>query len=138
MNDRITPQMVTKLNDNEIFVFGSNKSGIQGAGAARIAHQLFGAEWGAGIGPTGKCYAIPTKDYGIRRTLTPNEIKPYVDDFIEYVKAHPELTFLVTPIGTGLARIEPEKIALLFKDLIEVENVYLPMNFIEIIEREWK
>lgn len=138
MNDRITPQMVTKLNDNEIFVFGSNKSGIMGAGAARIAHQLFGAEWGVGIGPTGKCYAIPTKDYGIRRTLKPNEIKPYVDDFIEYTKTNTHLTFLVTPIGTGLSRIEPEKIAILFKDAINLENVYLPMNFIQIIEREGK
>ena len=50
------------LKDNEIFVFGSNESGIHGAGAAFLANKKFGAVYGEGIGLFGKSYAIPTKD----------------------------------------------------------------------------
>ena len=60
--NRITSDRITSLNDNEIFVFGSNKEGMHGGGAARIAYEDFGAEWGVGIGMTGQCYAIPTMD----------------------------------------------------------------------------
>lgn len=62
---RITPQYITTLNDGEIFVFGSNKEGMHGGGAARIAYEEFGAKWGEGIGMTGRCYAIPTMDGSI-------------------------------------------------------------------------
>ncbi len=62
---RITPDRITSLKDNEIFVFGSNKEGMHGGGAARIAYEDFGAEWGVGIGMTGQCYAIPTMDRSI-------------------------------------------------------------------------
>ena len=44
--NRITSDRITSLNDNEIFVFGSNKEGMHGGGAARIAYEDFGAEWG--------------------------------------------------------------------------------------------
>lgn len=41
---RITPDRITSLNDNEIFVFGSNKEGMHGGGAARTAYEDFGAD----------------------------------------------------------------------------------------------
>ena len=55
-----TPNYITRLEPNEIFVFGSNLAGFHGGGAARIANEHFGAEWGVGVGRTGQCYAIPT------------------------------------------------------------------------------
>ena len=136
IQNRITPEIITKLEDNEIFVFGANKSGIMGAGAAKIAFQRFGAKWGVGVGITGKCYAIPTKDYGIRRTLTIDEIKPYVNDFIKYAKDNESLIFLVTEIGCGLANYKPHQIAPLFINAIEIENIYLPLRFWEILLNE--
>jgi hypothetical protein len=108
--------IINKLNKGEIFVFGSNLSGIHGAGAARIAYNKFGAKWGVGIGRTGNCYAIPTKSEGIKRTLTINEISLYVNEFILYAIENSELTFLVTDIGCGLAGYKIHDIEPLFKN----------------------
>ncbi len=100
---------------NKVFVFGSNQAGIHGAGAAAYACKLFGAEWRVGEGPTGECYAIPTKDYNIRsRTL--EDIQVSVDIFISYAKVHSELTFQVTRIGCGLAGFADSNIAPMFAD----------------------
>ena len=122
-NDRITPQYITSLREGEIFVFGSNKEGLHGGGAARIAYEEFGAEWGIGVGMTGQCYAIPTMDRII------DIIRKHVDDFTAYAKAHPELTFLVTRIGCGIAGWRASEIAPLFKEASALDNVTLPEEF---------
>ena len=101
----ITPQWIDKLEDNEVFVFGSNLEGMHGGGAARIAHKSFGAVWGQGVGIQGQSYGIPTMHGGVE-TIT-----PYVDEFIEFAKAHPELHFYVTRIGCGIAGFKDEEIA---------------------------
>lgn len=80
----------------------------------------FGAEWGVGVGMTGQCYAIPTMDGSI------DIIRKHVDDFTAYAKAHPELTFLVTRIGCGIAGWRDSEIASLFKEASELDNVTLP------------
>ena len=74
-------------------------------------------------------YGIPTKDASIRRTLRLDEIKPYVDRFVEFAIANPELTFMVTEIGCGLAGYKTKEIAPLFTAAIDVENIYLPAKF---------
>lgn len=118
---------INELKPNEIFVFGSNLKGVHGAGAARDARQLFGAEMGCASGRTGSCYAIPTKDKDIRTTLPLDRIKVYVDEFLKYAEARPGLTFLVTPIGTGLAGLDAFDIAPMFAG--RTENVILPDEF---------
>ena len=123
---RVTPEYITSLKPNEIFVFGSNLAGMQGGGAARMVHKLFGAEMGVGVGPTGQCYAIPTMQGGVET------IRPYVDEFIEYVRQHPELLFRVTRIGCGIAGFTNEEIAPLFKAAYEMENVSLPNGWREL------
>ncbi len=85
-----------------VFVFGSNLAGIHGAGAAKFAFENHGAIYRQGIGMQGNSYGIPTKDHSIR-TLPLDLIKPFVLDFIEFARNHPELTFNVTRIGCGLA-----------------------------------
>jgi len=126
---RITPENVTSLEANQVFVFGSNLSGIHGAGAARFAMDKLGARYGQGIGPTGRCYAIPSKAKGIRRTLTLTEIKLHVDNFIAFAKRKPSTEFLVTEIGCGLAGYQPKDIAPLFAEAVEVPNIHLPERF---------
>lgn len=121
--NRITPDYISSLKPNEIFVFGSNLAGMHGGGAARTARLYFGAVMGNGDGPQGQSYAIPTMQGGV------DTIKPYVDKFITYAKSHPEQTFLVTPIGCGIAGFMPEDIAPLFTDAINVENIHLPQSF---------
>lgn len=126
---RTTPELILTLEPNEIFVFGSNESGIHGAGAARLAFEKFGAIWGIGMGHQGKSYAIPTKDFDII-TLPLDIIKQYIEDFIAYAKDNPDFTFLVTKIGCGLASYKEHQIGPLFENALTVKNIVLPEEFI--------
>ncbi len=119
---------ISFLQNNEIFVFGSNEAGIHGAGAARAAYDKFGAVLGQGYGFAGSSFAIPTKDKNIE-TLPISKIKIYVDKFLIYAAEHTELEFLVTKIGTGLAGLSVEEIAPLFEEAIHAKNIYLPREF---------
>lgn len=124
-NREYTPDRISELKENEIFVFGSNLAGAHGGGAAWVAHAYFGAVWGKGVGLYGRSYAIPTMQGGVET------IRPYVDEFILFAKTHPQLTFLVTRIGCGIAGFRDWEIAPLFKAALDVENVILPEEFVE-------
>lgn len=124
---RISPDFITELDENEIFVFGSNLDGMHAGGAAKIAHNSFGAIWGEGVGLHGRTYAIPTMHGGL------DAIKPYVVDFIEFARTHPDMKFLVTRVGCGIAGFSDEEMAPLFKNATELENVYLPEVWWEIL-----
>ena len=124
---RFTPERISELAENEIFVFGSNLAGAHGGGAARLAYRKFGAVWGEGVGLHGRTYAIPTMQGGVQT------IKPYVDEFIRFAIEHPWLTFLVTRIGCGIAGFQDKDIAPLFKTAINVENIILPKGFVDYI-----
>lgn len=128
MENRVTPENINKLGENQIFVFGSNLGGKHGKGAAKTA-LTWGAKYGQAAGIQGRTYGIPTKDKSIRRVLTVDEIKPFVDDFIECARNNKHLTFLVTEIGCGLAGYKPKEIAPLFKDAADIENIHLPARF---------
>ena len=120
---RITPAWISEVKEDEVFVFGSNLEGRHGGGAARVAYDKFGAIWGQGVGLQGRSYGIPTMQGGVET------IKPYTDEFIAYAKQHPEKKFYVTPIGCGIAGFTEEEIAPLFKDAVDVENIWLPEKF---------
>jgi hypothetical protein len=135
--NRITPEQISTLQDNEIFVFGSNLQGEHVGGAALFALSQFGAIEGQGEGLQGHSYAIPscvrlTKDRIIRFTrpfAKASEMKPYIDRFIEFAKQHGELHFLVTKIGCGIAGMPINEVAELFKGCVELDNVSLPIEF---------
>ena len=127
-NREYTPERITELKPNDIFVFGSNLAGAHGGGAARLAYNRFGAVWGQGVGLQGQSYAIPTMQGGVET------IKPYVDELIEFTKQHPEYKFLVTRIGCGIAGFTDAEIAPLFKDATGLENVILPKEFVDVIQ----
>ena len=125
MEKKYTSDFITELQDNEIFVFGSNLEGRHFGGAAFLAWKKFGAELGNGVGIQGKSYAIPTM------FETADEIKPYVDDFIKYAGEHKDKVFLVTKIGMGIAGFAIDEIAPMFKECAEMENVTLPKEFFD-------
>ena len=125
---RITPNNITELKENEIFVFGSNESGRHGKGAAKTALG-WGAKYGQARGIQGKTYGVPTKDHSVRITLPISKIQVYVDEFIEFAKERQDLTFLVTLVGCGLAGYKPKDIAPLFQNAKEVTNIHLPSRF---------
>lgn len=129
-NRQYTPDFITSLQPNEIFVFGSNIHGMHGGGAAYIANMKFGAEWGVGEGLTGQSYALPTMEGGV------DYIAEKVQSFLKCAKAHPELTFYVTKVACGIAGFTINEIAPLFADAISMENVILPKEFVEEIEKK--
>ncbi|MDD6740259.1 MAG: ADP-ribosylglycohydrolase family protein [Prevotella copri] len=126
-NPNIASERIDILEKGEIFVFGSNLAGHHMGGAARAAHKKFGAEWGVGVGLTGRSYAIPTMQGGVET------IKPYVDEFIEFANQHQNMKFLVTRIGCGIAGFKDEEIAPLFRKAVLVSNIYLPQKFYDIL-----
>lgn len=130
---RVTSDNITKLSNNEIFVFGSNESGMHGAGAASLAYREFGARLHQGFGPAGRTFAIPTKDWKLHQ-LDLLIIRLYVSRFITYTKMYEDYHFLVTQIGCGLAGYKPEDIAPMFKECLRLKNVYLPELFIKTIK----
>ena len=129
-NREFTPESISQLNENEIFVFGSNLAGAHAGGAARAAVLRFGAVWGQGTGLQGNSYAIPTMQGGVET------IKPYVDEFIRFAADHKEYKFLVTRIGCGIAGFRNIEIAPLFAGALDMENVILPRDFVMILQGE--
>lgn len=127
MSKRVTPDYISDLKENEIFVFGSNLEGSHGGGAAKTAHNKFGAIWGQGVGLQGSSYGIPTMHGGIE------EISPYIDEFINFAIDNPKLTFLVTRVGCGIAGFHDAEIAPLFARAADISNIYLPESFWEFI-----
>ncbi len=126
-NMKFTPENITELAPDEIFVFGSNLAGCHAGGAARIARQRFGAIEGQGIGLQGQSYAIPTMQGGVET------IKPYVDEFLDVAEECDQTTFLVTRIGCGIAGFTDEEIAPLFRRALSMYNVRLPESFVRIL-----
>lgn len=129
---KYTPEHITHLDRDDIFVFGSNLAGIHAGGAARTALERFGAIMGQGVGLQGQSYAIPTMQGGVET------IKPYVDEFIELAREWDQTTFYVTRIGCGIAGFSDEEIAPLFADAMELYNVRLPESFVRVIRRSEK
>ena len=129
---RVTPDHIESLERGEIFVFGSNLEGQHAGGAARTAVERFGAIWGQGVGLQGQSYAIPTMQGGVET------IRPYVNDFIRFASCHPEMKFLVTRIGCGIAGFSDEEIAPLFAGAMGLPNVYLPASFWKVINYKFK
>ena len=123
---RIIPSEIYSLAPNEVFVFGSNALGMHHGGAARVAYNEFGAEWGNGEGMQGQSYAIPTME-GEHNTMLA------ICRFTRYAKEHPELKFMVTPIGCGIAGYTPEEIAPMLSEAAAFENVYLPISFWKVL-----
>ena len=118
-----TPERITALRADEVFVFGSNLAGMHGGGAAYAAFKQFGAIWGCGVGLQGQSYAIPTMQGGVET------IRPYVDQFIDFARSRPDLFFYVTRIGCGIAGFADAEIAPLFAAARTVPNICLPESF---------
>ncbi len=120
--NRVTPAQIHTLQEGEVFVFGSNPQGFHSGGAARVAIDRFGAVWGQGEGLQGQSYAIPT-------TCPLEQMEEAVSRFIDFAATHPELRFLVTRVGCGIAGHNIADVAPMFKRCINIENVTLPADF---------
>lgn len=125
-----TPEIITSLKPNEIFVYGSNQYSRHGAGSAKAAKDHFGAIYGdCPIGLCGQSYGIITKSFNeVEATLKFIERQVWV--LYQFAFMRPELTFYVTKIGTALAGFTIEEIGSIFKAMpIQPENIILPIEF---------
>ena len=129
MVDKVfTPENITELKPNEVFVFGSNKAGNHVGGAARVALDKFGAVMGQGEGLQGRSYAIPTLDENMHKVEL-SDLERSVKDFADFTKIHPDLIFYVTKIGCGIAGFDLSEIVEIFKHVSFGDNVILPEEF---------
>lgn len=124
---RIAPDNIVSLQDDEIFVFGSNIDGAHNGGAAYYALQHFGAKFGQAEGIQGQSYAIPTDGNSFE------ELVSAVKRFTEYAVFHPQNRFMLTALGTGNAGYSIEQIAPLFRQAYAFGNVYVPHSFMQYV-----
>ena len=115
-----------------IVAYNSGKLTVQGGGTADFVTFVLEPEI---LHTFGFGYAEESKEEPVDPHGGVDEIKPYVDEFIEFAKAHSEYRFLVTRIGCGIAGFRDEDIAPLFRNALKVENIYLPGSFIEVLSR---
>lgn len=147
MRTKFTPEKIESLNENEVFVFGSNVQGEHVGGAALAAVKNFGAKPLQGFGLQGSSYAIPTcvRLWKLNKYNEPivkitepfanvEQIKPYVKSFINDAIVNSELTFYVTKIGCGIAGFKVSEIAELFRPCLDMENVIIPKEFVDYLE----
>ncbi len=126
---KTTPDQITSLLPHQVFVFGSNRAGRHGRGAAHLALRKFGARPGQGTGLMGQSYGIATKGHRME-VLSLAEIAVQVDRFLRFAASHPELEFLMTKIGCGLARNSTRDIRdACFAGRAIPANVALPAEF---------
>ena len=117
---------IEKLEPGEVFVFGSNGSGAHGGGAALFAYNRFGAVWGQAEGMQGQSYGIDTMS-GLR------VFQEQAGRFVDFAREHPELRFMLTEVGCGIAGYTPDDVAAFFAGA--PDNVVLPPSFAAILDR---
>lgn len=125
--ERVTPEMITDLKANEVFVFGSNAAGNHYGGAAHTALQ-WGAEWKVGEGLRGQTYAFPTLTHWMQ-PMPKVILKEHVQSLRRCIARNPQFIFLITEVGCGIAGFRVEQMAPLFEPLADMPNVYLPARF---------
>ena len=125
---QFTPENITELSKNEIFVFGSNLNGNHAGGAAKTALEKFRAIQGQAEGLQGQSYALPTLGKKMQK-LPLSTISKHIDTLYQFAESRPDLVFWVTKIGCGIAGFDEKEIAELFKKKETPFNVFLPKEF---------
>lgn len=138
---------VTRLEDKEIFVFGSNPEGRHGRGAAKLALDLFGAIYGKGRGLQGQSYALPTKnlkagykekDTGYvyelsgEKSISKKHIENNIKELYEVCEKMKDYKFYVgyTNDNNNLNGYSSREIFILFnKNLTLPDNIYFHSSF---------
>ena len=131
--------MVKSLSDNQVFVFGSNKQGRHGAGAALFAKRECGALYGQPQGIQGRSYAIVTKDLEATRhpSVSREEIESQIRDLYAYAREYPSKEFIVaySADGRNLSRFSAWEMSGMFACQNPPSNVVFEEGFSELLER---
>lgn len=134
-DSQYTSECISVLQEDEIFVFGSNLLGHHMGGAARTARRIFNAEMGVAEGLTGCAYALPTLNEDMRQ-VAPEALRASFRRLLLFALDHPMLTFYLTEVGCGIAGWSAEEVsALLWEAVRELsEEAYelraMPANLV--------
>ncbi len=128
--ERVAPDFIRALSENEVCVFGSDTSGRHDCGTALYAKEHFGAEEGKAEGPQGKSYAIPTQGSTLK------ELREAIERFTGYAVEHPQCKFMVTIAGCEAAGFSVEQVAPLFREAYSFGNVYVPASFMPYMPKD--
>ena len=123
-----TPNNITELKENEIFVFGSNKAGNHAGGAAKVAVEKFGAIIGQGEGLQGQSYAFPTLDEHMQK-VTSKELVNAFENLCECATQHKDKIFYLTKVGCGIAGFSEDEIIEAINKVELPDNVIIPKEF---------
>lgn len=135
MIDKSTPQIISYLAKNEIMVFGSCLDGQHRYGEAKVALQ-FGAEINKSVGLVGQTYAIPIRHRNYQLLVSIDEIKKHIDNLLKFARRKDDLIFMITPVGCEQKEHGHKIMAPLFKDFVDLENVYLPIQWLKILNEK--
>lgn len=150
---------MTILEKGDVFVFGSNKYGFHGAGAAAFASfGDFNAKWrefsydkkpngwkglynikgvseGFQIGSKGWSYAIPTViKPGARRSIPLKDIENSIKSFYSFTMAESQWKFYVAQgASMGFNGYSGEEMAVAFSCVKIPDNIYFLKSFYELI-----
>lgn len=134
MRFKNTPDPMTTLEKNEVFVFGANTKGSHGAGSAGAAFKFYGAIMGE-IHRTGRCYGIVTVEYGslgMLNKISKEELDNEFRLFFKAVECEPEKTFYLTKVGLGIAGWTVEEVLNSFNKYYfpgRHKNIVVPVEF---------
>ncbi|MGB3204210.1 MAG: DUF4326 domain-containing protein [Crinalium sp.] len=145
----VTPEFVTKLKPNEIFVYGTNVEGRHGKGAAKCAFgnyqhspgsigkwAVYGTAKGYMQGYEGASYGIVTKELRSHKpAITIEQVRCQVKQFLAWAGDNPDKKCLVTMIGCSLAGFKVSEIVSLFSNVDIPANVALPQEFWDVLDK---
>ena len=152
-----TPENITTLKPNEVFVFGANTAGGHGGGTAGLAQRGTTSsnytalpigtkgKWSEyGIvdklmqGTEGKSFGIVTKaatisgtslKIGAKRSVLLSRIEESINALIKTASENPSLKFLVTKFGTNMAGFSEQEMKSLLENKNLPDNIILPKEF---------
>jgi hypothetical protein len=152
-----TPENITSLKPNEVFVFGANTAGGHGGGTAGLAQRGTTSsnytalpvgtkgKWSEyGVvdrlmqGTEGKSFGIVTKaatisgtslKIGAKRSVPLSRIEESINALIKTANENPNLKFLVTKFGTNMAGFSEQEMKSLLENKTLPNNVILPKEF---------
>lgn len=131
--------LITKLEPNQIFVFGSNTQGRHGKGAALTARQKFGAIYGQAEGLQGQSYAIITKDLtkSTHPSRTKEQIIEQINKLYDFANQNPDKEFIVaySGIGTNLNNYSNQEMADMFNQPFIPNNITFESEFFKSMNR---
>jgi len=130
--------IINKLENNQIFVFGSNTQGRHGKGSALFARQKFGAIYGQPKGLQGQSYAIVTKDLKKRKhpSIKSSDIIDQIKELYLFAKENSELEFVVAYSGTkeNLNGYSNQEMADMFSNIEIPKNIIFEYEFYKLIK----